>query len=132
VGDRHSVNSAYNDVMQCGPNLSQDIQTFRKSAASRRRLLTRLADMPSRSALSAPMLGDITGAWQASVKADSDFAAWARDEASNGCIPGQSDPHLQAATGPDLDATNDKKAFLRLWTPLAEKYNLTRYRQGQL
>ncbi len=132
AGDRNSVNTAYDDVMGCGPHLDQDIQTFRNSATSRQQLLSQLANMPARSALPVQMLQELTSAWQVSVEADNDFAAWAQDEASNGCATNQSDANLQAATGPDRQATADKEAFLRLWNPLAAEYSLTTYQQGDL
>lgn len=132
AGDRNSVNGAFRDVMQCGPNLDQDAQIFRSSATSRQRLLQQLAVLPSRSALPGPMLQDLTSAWQASVAADQDFAAWAQDEVSGGCVPNQPDPHFQAANGPDLRATADKKAFLRLWNRLAARYSLATYQQNEL
>jgi eukaryotic-like serine/threonine-protein kinase len=77
------------------------------------------------------MLQDLTSAWQASVAADQDFVAWAQDE-SRGCVPDQSDPNLQAATNPDLQATSYKTAFLRRWNPLATEYGLTTYQQNEL
>jgi hypothetical protein len=132
AGDRISVKGAAQDVAKCGANLDQDAQIFRSSALSRQRLLQQLAGLPSQSALPSQMLQDLTGAWQASVAADRDFEAWARDQVSSGCIPGQPDPHFQAATGPDQQATADKKAFLRLWNPLAVRYNLTTYQQDKL
>ena len=131
AGDRNSVNSAFQDVKKCGPNVDQDAQVFRSSAASRQRLLQQLAGLPSRSALSGRMLQDLTSAWQASLEADKDFEAWAQD-VSSGCIPNQPDPHFQAANGPDLRATADKKAFLRLWNPLAVQYSLATYQQNKL
>ncbi len=130
--DRVSVKGAAQDVAKCGANLDQDAQVFRRSAQSRQRLLQQLADLPSQSALPSQMLRDLTGAWQASVAADRDFEAWAQDQVSSGCIPNQPDPHFQAATGPDLRATADKKAFLRLWNPLAVRYKLTTYQQDKL
>ena len=131
--DRSSVNAAYNDVLQCGPNLTQDAQTFSNAATSRQRLLSQLASMPGRPALPSQLLGDLTTAWQASIKADTDLAAWAQDQASGTCTPNsQSDPHFQAANGPDLQATAAKKAFTNLWNPLASTYGLTTYKQGDL
>lgn len=133
VSDRSSVNAAYNDVLQCGPNLTQDAQTFSSAAASRQQLLSQLISMPGGSALPSQMLSDLTAAWQASINADKDFAGWAQDEASGNCTPnGQSDPHFQAANGPDLQATAAKKAFTSLWNPVASQYGLTRYQQGEL
>ncbi len=133
LSDRSSVVAAYNDVAQCGPGLGQDARTFASAARSRKQLLSQLGAMPSRSALPGPMLADLTSAWQASIQADNDFAAWARDQAAGGCIPnGGSDRQFRAATGPDNRATADKTAFVRLWNPLAQRYHLTAYQAGQL
>ena len=55
------------------------------------------------------------------------------DQATGGCSAGnQSDPHFQAATGPNRQATAGKRAFLRLWDPLARQYGLTTYQQNQI
>jgi hypothetical protein len=133
VTDRAGVDAAYNDVKGCGPHLTRDVRTFKYAAASRGQLLGQLATMPGRSALSQPMLGDLGSAWQASVAADDDFAAWAQDQVSGGCSPdNQTDPHFLAADGPDLQATAGKKAFIRLWNPVAQTYGLTTYRQNEL
>ena len=133
VTDRSSIVSAVNDVSGCGPSLGQDAQTFQNAATSRQNLLSRLAGMPDRSALPAPMLQALTGAWQASIQADQDFAQWAQDEASRGCVPNDhSDPGYQASAGPDGQATTDKKAFVTGWNPIAARYGLTSYQWNQL
>jgi hypothetical protein len=131
--DRQAVNAAYNDVGQCGPDLTQDIQTFRTAAASHDQLLNRLAGMPGLSALPQTMVQDLSSAWQASATADGDFARWAQDQVANGCSPdNQSDPNYAAANGPDLQATRSKTAFVQLWNPLAQSYGLQTYRQSNL
>jgi hypothetical protein len=80
VTDRSFIVAAVNDVSQCGPNLHRDPLTFQSAVTSRQALLTRLARLPGRSALPAPMLAALTSAWQNSIKADQDFALWAQDE----------------------------------------------------
>jgi zinc-ribbon domain len=133
VTDRAAVNAAFSDVQRCGGSLRRDVSTFRNAASSRSRLLSQLAALPSRSALPQQMLRKLTGAWQASIQADQDFAGWARDRLSGRCTGnGQSDPFYRAANGPDLRATADKTAFARRWDSLAAKYGLTEYRPGQL
>jgi hypothetical protein len=133
AADRDAVVNAVSDVGSCGPDLSQDAQTFQNAAVSRQTLLSRLAALPDRSALPAPMLQALTGAWQASVSADQDFEQWAQDEVSQGCTQqDQSDPGLQAATGPDDQATIDKKAFAGWWNPIASQYGLSTYQWSQL
>jgi hypothetical protein len=133
VTDRSSIVNAVTDVSECGPSLGQDAQTFQNAATSRQTLLSQLADMPDRSALPAPMFQALTSAWQASIQADQDFAQWAQDEASRGCVPNDhSDPGYQAAAGPDGRATTDKKAFVSSWNPIAAQYGLTPYQWNQL
>ena len=53
VTDRNAVNAAYNDVQACGPNLAQDVRTFRHAASSRTRLLGQLTSMPGAGAVAA-------------------------------------------------------------------------------
>jgi hypothetical protein len=131
VSDRGAINSAYNDVQSCGPTLGQDQATFQQAVTSRQGLLSRLGTMPGASALPAGMISSLTQAWQASITADQDFAAWAQDESAN-CVPGGSDANLAAATGPDDQATQDKTAFVGSWNPIAQQYGLPTYSQDQL
>ena len=133
VSDRSSIVSAVNNVNACGPGLSQDVQTFQNAVASRQSLLGQLADLQDRSALPTPMLQALTSAWQSSIQADQDYAQWAQDELSQGCVPNDhSDPGYQAATGPDGQATIDKQAFVSSWNPIATQYGLPTYQWSQL
>ena len=133
VADRIAVDRAYDDVRSCGPDPSADAQVFQNAAVSRQQLISQLADPPSRSALPLQMLQELSGAWQASAAADSDYAQWALDEGAGTCVPDDSaDPNFQAGTAPSEQAVQDKLAFTRLWNQLADSYGLTRYGQGQL
>jgi eukaryotic-like serine/threonine-protein kinase len=131
--DRAAVTQAVNAVAGCSPGLSQDETIFSSAASSHQVLLGKLAALPDRSALPASMLQDLTAAWQASGQADQDFAGWTRDEISHGCSTNyQSDASYQAATGPDKQATKDKKAFAALWTAIANEYGLPSYKYNQI
>ncbi len=133
VADRTAVDHAYDDVRSCGPDLSADTQAFQNAAASRQQLISQLADLPSRSVLPPQMLRKLSGAWQASVAADSDYAQWALDEGDGTCVPDDTaDPNFQAALSPSEQAVQDKLAFARLWNQLADSYELAHYGQGQL
>jgi hypothetical protein len=133
ASDRSAITGAVSDVSQCGSNLSGDASTFQQAAGSRQRLLSQLAQLPDASALPAQLVQDLTGAWQASQQADTDFAAWANDENTNGCTPNDSgDANYQAASGPDNTATTDKKAFVSQWNPIATQYGLTTYQWNEL
>lgn len=130
---RSSAVNAVNSVSQCGPALSKDPQLLETAAAARQPLLSQLGSLPGRSALPGQMLQLLTGAWQASATADRDFAQWAQDELSKGCTQNdQADPNFQAAAAPDAQATTDKKAFVKLWNPIAAQYGLTSYLWSQL
>jgi hypothetical protein len=133
VTDRGDVIDADINVEKCGSKLAHDQEVFTKAAGNRDRLLGDLAAMSGRSALSAAMLQDLTGAWQASATVDSDLAKWA-GVALAGCKPKtiSSNAYLSASYGPDGQATQDKQAFASLWNPIANKYDLTNYESSQL
>src|ERR1700683_4952147 len=126
VSDRSAIVAAVNDVNTCGSNLSQDTQTFPNPATSRQSLLNQPASLPGRATLPPNMLAALTRAWQNSRKADQDVAKGAQDE-SAGCTSGSetTDSNALAATGPDNEATTDKKAFVGLWNPIATQYQWT-------
>jgi hypothetical protein len=130
--DRADVNAAYSNVAACGKDLAKDAQIFSKAAANRRTLLTRLTQVPGRSALPAAMVSDLTAAWQASATVDADLAKWASAAAGH-CHKGNpKDPSLIAATPYDSQATNNKQAFAKLWNRLARKDDLTTYQVDEL
>jgi hypothetical protein len=132
VSDRNAIDSAYNDVESCGPNLGSDAAVFTRAVGSRRALLANLDSMPGRSALPPALLSDLASAWQASIAADQAFATWANDEAAH-CVPDDtSSAAYQATVGPDNNATTYKTAFVSLWNPIADNYGLTTYQQDQL
>jgi hypothetical protein len=131
--DRAAITQAFNAVAGCSAGLGQDETIFSNAASSRQVLLGKLAGLAGRSALPALMLRDLTTAWQASGQADQDFANWTKDEIAHGCSTNyQSDARYRAATGPDNRATTDKKAFVALWTAIADEYGLPGYQYNQI
>jgi hypothetical protein len=133
ASDRGAIVAAVNDVNACG-SVSQDLQTFQQAATSRQQLLGQLNSLAAASYLPTQMIRDLSAAWQASIEADQDFAAWATDENSgSGCTPDDSgNANYQAANEPDNDATTDKKAFVSSWNPIATQYGLATYEWNQL
>jgi hypothetical protein len=131
-GDRGSVNHAYFAVQACR-TLPRDRQVFARAAANRRNLLNKLGSLHDSSALNPAMIQALTGAWQASAQADTDYANWAAS-LEHGCKRGKTagNPNLKASLGPDGTATADKKAFVQEWNPLAQKYGLKTYTFGEL
>ncbi len=133
AADRSSIVNAVGAVEHCTAALGQAPQVFENSATSRQHLLRQLAGLPGRTALPTPMLQELTGAWQASAAVDTDLGRWAQDEAARGCKPNDhADDNYQAASTPDLQATNDKMAFVSMWNAIAAKYGLPRYQTSQL
>jgi len=133
ISDRSAILSAYNDVDTCGPGVAQDAQTFQQAATSRQNLLARLGALPGASALPSRLLQSLNGAWQASVAAGQDYAAWARDESAHGCrAHDTANAHYQATIAPNHAATTDKTSFVSLWNPIAATYGLPAYQQNEL
>jgi hypothetical protein len=133
VSDRATIISAASDVDSCGPNLVSDPKVFDDAASSRQSLLAGLTTMPGRAALPPALVSDLTQAWQASLAADQAYAKWASDEVTQGCVRGDTgDPGYQATITPNLSATKDKTAFVAQWNPIAARYGLKQYQQGQL
>jgi hypothetical protein len=131
--DRQAIDNAATAVENCSSDLSQDEATFSHAASARQTLLSELAALPGGSTLSAPMLQDLSLAWQASVQADQDFVQWTQDEIAQGCSTNdQSDPSFVDAKAPDNEATKYKKAFAALWAPVASRYSLPSYQYTQL
>lgn len=123
-GDRADVGAAVVNVEGCGKDLGKDVQVFDKAAANRHALLSRLQQLPGRSALPPAMISDLIGGWQASATVDTDLAQWAKDQAGH-CEKGNTkDPRYAASIPFDSKATNDKNAFVQLWNPLARKDGL--------
>jgi hypothetical protein len=131
-GDRGGVNHAYFAVQAC-KTLPADQKEFVKAAANRAILVNKLKSLPDASALNPAMVQALTGAWQASAAADTDYAKWA-GSLEHGCKPGKTgnNPNLKASNGPDGQATADKQQFTGLWNPVAQKYGLATYQPGQL
>ena len=133
VTDRDTIVNAVGAVNQCTSGLSQAPKAFADGATGRQKLLQQLAHLPGRSTLPAGMLRELTGAWQASATVDTDLGRWAQDEVSHGCHQNDhNDANFAASNTPDVQASNDKAAFVALWNPIAAKYGLTRYSTSQL
>ena len=133
VTDRTAINNAYDDVYRCGPNLDGDAAVFTRAVSSRRALLASLATMQGRATLPPALLSDLTMAWQASMAADQGLATWAHDEVTRGCVAGDTkDPGYRTTIAPDNEATEYKTDFTAAWNPIAARYGLTTYQQGQL
>jgi len=129
--ERADVKAANADVAGC-TDLTADAQTFTKAAADRRTLLTKLKQLPGRSALSAAMLTDLTNGWQASATVDADLANWATSEAGHCTKNDFGNPAYVASLPFDSEATNSKTAFVQQWNGLAHKYGLAVYQPSQV
>jgi hypothetical protein len=129
--DHADVNAAVTNVEGC-KGLPADAQTFSKAAANRGTLLSKLAQLPGRSALPAAMISDLTSGWQASATVDADLAKWASSEAGHCKKNDLKNPAYAASLPYDSKATNGKTAFVKQWNGLARKYGLATYQPSQI
>ena len=129
--DHADVNAAVSNVEGC-KGLTADAQTFNKAATNRRTLLTKLAQLPGRSALPAAMISNLTNGWQASATVDADLAQWATSEAGHCKKDDTKNPNYAASLPFDSKATNGKTAFVGQWNSLARKYGLSVYQPSQI
>jgi hypothetical protein len=129
--DHADVNAAVTNVEGC-KGLTADAQTFNKAAANRRTLLTKLAQLPGRSALPAAMISNLTNGWQASATVDAALAKWATSEAGHCKKDDTKNPNYSASLPFDSKATNGKSAFVGQWNGLARKYGLSVYQPSQI
>ena len=129
--DHADVNAAVGNVEGC-KGLTADAQTFNKAATNRRTLLTKLAQLPGRSALPAAMISNLTNGWQASATVDADLAQWATSEAGHCKKDDTKNPNYAASLPFDSKATNGKTAFVGQWNSLARKYGLSVYQPSQI
>jgi hypothetical protein len=134
VSQRGEVSLAISNVSACKPKLQTDTVTFGDAANNRRGLLGKLGSLSGRSTLPADLIQELTYAWQSSAIEYTDLAHWADDAIYHGCSKAtiNSDANLRASTTPSTQAAEDKKAFLRLWAPIASKYNLATYQYWEL
>jgi hypothetical protein len=129
--DHSDVNAAVSNVEGC-KGLTADAQTFTKAAANRTTLLTKLAQLPGRSALPAAMISNLTAGWQASATVDTDLAKWAASEAGHCKKNDTKNPNYAASLPFDSKATNGKTSFVGQWNGLARKYGLSVYQPSQI
>jgi hypothetical protein len=129
--DHADVNAAVTSVEGC-KGLTADAQTLNKAATNRRTLLTKLAQLPGRSALPAAMISNLTNGWQASATVDADLAQWATSEAGHCKKDDTKNPNYAASLPFDSKATNGKTAFVGQWNSLARKYGLSVYQPSQI
>jgi hypothetical protein len=129
--DHADVNAAVTNVEGC-KGLPADARTFSKAAANRGTLLSKLAQLPGRSALPAAMISDLTNGWQASATVDSDLAKWASSEAGHCKKNDLKNPAYASSLPFDSKATNGKTEFVNAWNGLARKYGLATYQPSQI
>jgi hypothetical protein len=129
--DHADVNAAVTNVEGC-KGLPADARTFSKAAVNRGTLLTKLAQLPGRSALPAAMISDLTSGWQASATVDADLAKWASSEAGHCKKNDLKNPAYASSLPFDSKATNGKTEFVNAWNSLARKYGLATYQPSQI
>jgi hypothetical protein len=67
---------------------------------------------------------DLLAALRNSLDADQAYLTWAKQQMSGGCKPTRKSSAYTAAIAADSQAANSKQAFVRVWNPVAAKYDL--------
>jgi hypothetical protein len=133
ANDRAAIDAATQSITNCG-NIQSADTTLDASASSRQSLLNQLQGLKLTALPSGTQLtGFLTAAWTNSEASDKSYAAWAADEISNGCTPGDtSDLNFQNAQVTDAQSTSNKTSFANLWNTIAPTYNLPTVLQQNL
>ena len=69
---------------------------------------------------------DLTAALRSSLNADRAYLTWAQQQQANGCVPTSQSSAYSAATTAGAEADAAKRAFVRVWNPVAAKYGVPR------
>ncbi|WP_405018873.1 hypothetical protein OHV05_19825 [Kitasatospora sp. NBC_00070] len=121
---RQSVGSAVQAVGKC-EKLPESQQALTDAAAQRDQLLGSLAALKTDQLTGGPQLAEqLKKAWEASAKADREYALWAADSVA-ACDPAKKDnPHYKLGNTASGDATVAKKQASTLWNAIAAQAGL--------
>jgi hypothetical protein len=119
---RRSLEGAVAEVRNCS-NLSSATSQI-QAVASERSAEYRHASALSVAALAngTVVKSDLLAALRASLDADRDYLAWARQQLRSGCSPASQSSAYNAAFSADEQAGSAKAAFVQAWNPVATKY----------
>jgi hypothetical protein len=128
-----NVPGATADVRACGSKLTADKNDLYTDASDSRALLAALGPLWKHAVLPVALLRDLTDAWQESDLQYIDLARWSDYALHGGCAAKNVDSNadLRDSYSPGAKATQDKEAFVRLWTPVADKFGLPLYQSSQ-
>jgi hypothetical protein len=122
---RSSIAGGVNDISSCR-NVAAGVQIFQTAGSRRQQLLDKLQRqsltlLPNPDALRSAL----SAAWQNSIQADAQYAAWGTDLES-GCTSSTStdDSHWRAAQSIDQSSTAAKRQFAELWNQIAAQFGL--------
>jgi len=128
---RRELARALPEAERCS-NMSRAINRL-KRVASERRSEVKAAAAAQVGALpnGAALASDLTRALRDSLHADEDYLRWARQWAACSAPPVRTAPYHEGVSE-SRAATADKKAFLRLWDPIAAQYGMPHWPQGKI
>jgi hypothetical protein len=132
VSEFANVPGATADVRDCGTKLTDDKNDFYTDASDSRALLSGVGPLWDHATLPVTLLRDLTDAWQESDQQYIDLAR-GTDAVQHDCkATVDSNADLSDSSAPGRKATQDLEAFVRLWTPIADKFGLPQYTYSQL
>jgi hypothetical protein len=125
AADRLRVVEAVNDVLHC-VSVGDAREKLTEAAENRERLVSRLDALAIDSIDGGPdAVSQLRSAWRHSAEADGAFADWAGT--AEGCTSAVDVPRGEKYDSGGQNssrATRAKKAFVKQWNPIAEKYGL--------
>ncbi|GAA1145735.1 hypothetical protein F4556_002969 [Kitasatospora gansuensis] len=116
---RQSVGSAVASVGKC-EKLPESQQALNDAAGQRDQLISSLAGLKTDQLTGGPQLAEqLKKAWEASARADREYALWAADSVA-ACDPTKKDnPHYKLGNTASGEATTAKKQASTLWNAIA-------------
>ncbi|MBS2965364.1 hypothetical protein KGA66_20100 [Actinocrinis puniceicyclus] len=131
---RSAVGNAVNGVGACTQDPASGISTLQSSARSRTDDAQAAGQLPVDAIPGGESLrSTLVSLLQDSASADSGYAQWMQDIASQGCpVDTSSDQGYQSGDQASQTATQDKQNFVAQWNPLAAQFGLPTYTADQL
>ena len=123
---RKALQGAVSDAGHCTnlPSAVSRIQSVvnQRSTEYHQALALTTAALPG----GATVKSDLTAALRGSLNADRAYLSWAKQQLANGCVPTSQSSAYSAATSAGAEADAAKRAFVRVWNPVASQYGVPR------
>lgn len=119
-----ALQGAVSEVLDC-TNLSSAVRQIQNVVNQRSTEYSQASALPASSlADGATVKSDLITALRNSLDADRDYLTWAQQQLNSGCTPTAQSSAYNAAHNASQQAGASKKAFIRVWNPVAARYGI--------